>query len=139
MTTLLEDAKTYKKEYFLFGEGYEHFYFITNDYYGEALLWMLCNPDATTKRFMRFFCSLSAHPRKDSAIENDAVTEDGMPILFAYQPDLPTSIVSMQPWSYCKGSGIIVCFNFQEDALRPFCGAELNCKQSTSLTLRGGF
>lgn len=32
MTTLLEDAKTYKKEHFLFGEGYEHFYFLTNDY-----------------------------------------------------------------------------------------------------------
>ena len=43
MTTLLEDAKTYKKEHFLFGEGYEHFYFLTNDYHGETLLWMLCN------------------------------------------------------------------------------------------------
>ena len=37
MTTLLEDAKTYKKEHFLFGEGYEHFYFLTNDYHGETL------------------------------------------------------------------------------------------------------
>ena len=45
MTTLLEDAKTYKKEYFLFGEGYEHFYFLTNDYHGETLLWLLCHPD----------------------------------------------------------------------------------------------
>lgn len=41
MTTLLEDAKTYKKEHFLFGEGYEHFYFLTNDYHGETLLWLL--------------------------------------------------------------------------------------------------
>ena len=40
---LLENTKSSEKEYFLFGEGYEHFYFITNDYYGEALLWMLCN------------------------------------------------------------------------------------------------
>ena len=45
MTTLLEDAKTYKKEHFLFGEGYEHFYFLTNDYHGETLLWLLCHPD----------------------------------------------------------------------------------------------
>lgn len=45
MTTLLEDAKTYKKEHFLFGEGYEHFYFLTNDYHGETLLWLLCRPD----------------------------------------------------------------------------------------------
>lgn len=45
MTTLLKDAKTYKKEHFLFGEGYEHFYFLTNDYHGETLLWLLCHPD----------------------------------------------------------------------------------------------
>lgn len=33
---LLENSKGSEREYFLFGEGYEHFYFITNDYYGEG-------------------------------------------------------------------------------------------------------
>ena len=35
------NAKTYKKEHFLFDECYEHFYFLTNDYHGETLLWLL--------------------------------------------------------------------------------------------------
>lgn len=83
---LLENTKSSEKEYFLFGEGYEHFYFITNDYYGEALLWMLCNPDAT-KQFHALLLQSFCPSPKDSAIENDAVTEDGTPILFAYQPD----------------------------------------------------
>ena len=62
---------------------------------------------------------------KDSAIENDAVTEDGMPILFAYQPDLPKLYRFYAALELHKRSGIIVCFNFQEDALRPFCGSRI--------------
>lgn len=121
---LLENTKSSEKEYFLFGEGYEHFYFITNDYYGEALLWMLCNPDAT-KQFHALLLQSFCPSPKDSAIENDAVTEDGMPILFAYQPDLPKLYRFYAALELHKRSGIIVCFNFQEDALRPFCGSRI--------------
>ena len=123
-TKALEDAKTYKKEHFLFGEGYEHFYFITNDYYGEALLWMLCNPDAT-KQFHALLLQSFCPSPKDSAIENDAVTEDGTLILFAYQPDLPKLYRFYAALELHKRSGIIVCFDFQEDALRPFCGSRI--------------
>ena len=102
----------------------EHFYFITNDYYGEALLWMLCNPDATKQFYALLLQSFCPSP-KDSAIENDAVTEDGTPILFAYQPDLPKLYRFYAALELHKHSGIIVCFDFQEDALRPFCGSRI--------------
>ena len=121
---LLENTKSSEKEYFLFGEGYEHLYFITNDYYGEALLWMLCNPDAT-KQFHALLLQSFCPSPKDSAIENDAVTEDGTPILFAYQPDLPKLYRFYAALELHKRSGIIVCFDFQEDALRPFCGSRI--------------
>ena len=121
---LLENTKSSEKEYFLFGEGYEHFYFITNDYYGEALLWMLCNPDAT-KQFHALLLQSFCPSPKDSAIENDAVTEDGTLILFAYQPDLPKLYRFYAALELHKRSGIIVCFDFQEDALRPFCGSRI--------------
>lgn len=121
---LLENTKSSEKEYFLFGESYEHFYFITNDYYGEALLWMLCNPDAT-KQFHALLLQSFCPSPKDSAIENDAVTEDGTPILFAYQPDLPKLYRFYAALELHKRSGIIVCFDFQEDALRPFCGSRI--------------
>ena len=90
----------------------------------EALLWMLCNPDAT-KQFHALLLQSFCPSPKDSAIENDAVTEDGTPILFAYQPDLPKLYRFYAALELHKRSGIIVCFDFQEDALRPFCGSRI--------------
>ena len=44
LRTLLERSQTHKRDHFLLHDGYEHFYFLTNDSYGEALLQMLCLP-----------------------------------------------------------------------------------------------
>ena len=88
MTTLLEDAKTYKKEHFLFGEGYEHFYFLTNDYHGETLLWLLCHSDVIGRLSAMLLQELQP-PCRNAFIENDARTDAGTPILFCYLPDLP--------------------------------------------------
>lgn len=121
LCVLLENAKGTDREYFLFGEGYEHFHFIANDYYGETLLWMLCNPEVAVQLhalLLQSFCP----PQRDSAIEHDAVAEDGTPVLFACLPDLPKLYRFYAAMELHKRSGIIVCFDFQADALRPFCG-----------------
>lgn len=76
MTTLLEDAKTYKKEHFLFGEGYEHFYFLTNDYHGETLLWLLCHSDVIGRLSAMLLQELQP-PCRNAFIENDARTDAG--------------------------------------------------------------
>ena len=70
MTTLLEDAKTYKKEHFLFGEGYEHFYFLTNDYHGETLLWLLYHPDVIGQLNAMLLQELQP-PCRNAFIDND--------------------------------------------------------------------
>ena len=85
---------------------------------------MLCNPDAT-KQFHALLLQSFCPSPKDSAIENDAVTEDGTLILFAYQPDLPKLYRFYAALELHKRGGIIVCFDFQEDALRPFCGSRI--------------
>ena len=74
MATLLEDAKTYKKEHFLFGEGYEHFYFLTNDYHGETLLWLLCHPEIIGQLNAMLLQELQP-PCRNAFIENDARTD----------------------------------------------------------------
>ncbi len=121
MTTLLEDAKTYKKEHFLFGEGYEHFYFLTNDYHGEMLLWLLCHPDVIGQLNAMLLQELQQSCR-NAFIENDARTDAGAPILFCYLPDLPRMFRFLSALELLQMKGAILCFDFQADALRPLCG-----------------
>ena len=124
LCVLLENAKGSEREYFLFGEGYAHFYFITNDYYGETLLWILYNPEVAVQLHTLLLQSFRP-PQRDTAIENDAVTEDGTPVLFACQPDLPKLYRFYAALELHKRSGIIVCFDFQEDALQPLCSSRI--------------
>ena len=121
MTTLLEDAKTYKKERFLFGEGYEHFYFLTNDYHGETLLWLLCHPDVIGQLNAMLLQELQP-PCRNAFIENDARTDAGAPILFCYLPDLPRLFRFLSALELLQMKGAILCFDFQADALQPLCG-----------------
>ncbi|MDR3941176.1 MAG: hypothetical protein Q3X39_02410 [Gemmiger sp.] len=121
MTTLLEDAKTYKKEHFLFGEGYEHFYFLTNDYHGEMLLWLLCHPDVIGQLNAMLLQELQ-QSCSNAFIENDARTDAGAPILFCYLPDLPRMFRFLSALELLQMKGAILCFDFQADALRPLCG-----------------
>ena len=121
MTTLLEDAKTYKKEHFLFGEGYEHFYFLTNDYHGETLLWLLCHPEIIGQLNAMLLQELQP-PCRNAFIENDARTDAGAPILFCYLPDLPRLFRFLSALELLQMKGAILCFDFQADALRSLCG-----------------
>ena len=120
-TKALEDAKTYKKEHFLFGEGYEHFYFLTNDYHGETLLWLLCRPDVIGQLNATLLQELQL-PCRNAFIENDARTDAGAPILFCYLPDLPRLFRFLSALELLQMKGAILCFDFQAGALRPLCG-----------------
>lgn len=62
--------------------------------------------------------SQDLHAKKPGwAIEHDAVTPDGKPVLFAYILDIPRINrfqAALQLWGM---SGTLVCFDFQKDAL----------------------
>ena len=120
-TKALEDAKTYKKEHFLFGEGYEHFYFLTNDYHGETLLWLLCHPEIIGQLNAMLLQELQP-PCRNAFIENDARTDAGAPILFCYLPDLPRLFRFFSALELLQMKGAILCFDFQADALQALCG-----------------
>ena len=113
--------KTYKKEHFLFGEGYEHFYFLTNDYHGETLLWLLCHPDIIGQLNAMLLRELQP-PCRNAYIENDARTDAGAPILFCYLPDLPRLFRFLSALELLQMKGAILCFDFQANALQPLCG-----------------
>ena len=121
LRTLLERSKTHRRDHFLFNDGYEHFYFLTNDSYGETLLQLLCHPETIrqvdTELLQEFQPSLP-----NSRLECDAVDDSGAPVLFCYLPDIPRLYRFVSALDLLNGTGILVCFDFQADALRPLCG-----------------
>lgn len=121
LRTLLERAQTGRRDHFLLHDGYEHFYFLTNDFYGETLLRLLCSPESIAQLdalLQQDFQPLSSGSR----FEHDALTDSGAPVLFSYLPDIPRLFRFISAINFLKYSGVIVCFDFQADALRPLCG-----------------
>lgn len=118
---LLERAQTGKRDHFLLHDGYEHFYFLTNDFYGESLLWILCHPESIAQLDSLLQQDFQP-PSPDSRFEHDALAGSGALVLFSYLPDIPRLFRFISAINFLKYSGIIVCFDFQADALRPLCG-----------------
>ena len=102
-------------------QAYEHFYFLTNDYHGETLLWLLCRPDVIGQLNATLLQELQL-PCRNAFIENDARTDAGAPILFCYLPDLPRLFRFLSALELLQMKGAILCFDFQAGALRPLCG-----------------
>ena len=118
---LLERAQTGKRDHFLLHDSYEHFYFLTNDFYGESLLWLLCHPESIAQLDALLQQDFQP-PSSGSRFEHDAVSGSGSPVLFSYLPDIPRLFRFISAINFLQSNGVIVCFDFQADALRPLCG-----------------
>lgn len=109
------------KQYFLLDGSYEHFYFLTNDRRGEKILRLLCNAELSEKLDSILLADLDERDKR-LPLENDAVDSGGNPVLLSYACDLPRikrfdTAVRLQ-----NRTGTVICFDFQEDALRRCCG-----------------
>lgn len=109
------------KNYFVLDGSYERFCFLTNDHHGEVLLRLLCDEELDND--LRELLLLDLEPRQLSeTVENDAMTPDGAPVLFAYDCDLPrirrfdTALRLQDRYS------ILICFDHQAEVLRRYCG-----------------
>lgn len=61
-------------------------------------------------------------------MENDAMDGD-MPVLFGYTCDMPRLQRFDNALSIHERAGLVICFDFQEEAYRRFCGplVQLQC------------
>lgn len=59
------------------------------------------------------------------AIEHDAFEADGTPVLFCYFFDLPRIARFNSALDLMDSSGTIICFDFQVDVLRRYCGSRV--------------
>lgn len=108
------------KHYFLLDGSYENFYFVTNDEKGELLLRFLCDPDLCNQLdelLSSDLCLADYH----YLVENDAMTEDGTPVLFAYTCDLYRIKKFNSGLVKHEMKGIMYCFEYQAEVLRKCC------------------
>lgn len=112
-----------RQNYFLSGEGFRHFHYLTNDYHGEVILGLLCDPDK--RAVLDGILSEDLAPaRPGFVVENDAMEGDS-PALFAYTCDLPRIKRFDNGLGMQEMAGTLYCFDFQEDALRQMCRADI--------------
>lgn len=107
--------------FFLLDGNYRHFYYLTNDQQGERLLRLLCDPDKTACLNATLSQGWQAAD-PNLPVENDAIDGNGKPVLFGYFLDIPRIYRFLTALQLQEREGILVCFDFQEEALRRLCG-----------------
>lgn len=116
---LMTNTGDTKKNYFVLDGNYDNFHFITNDHQGEVILKLLCSRERVAE--LSKILSENLYAREPGwLIENDAVDENGDPVLFAYSFDLPRIVRFNTALQLQNRQGIVICFDFQADVLRRF-------------------
>ena len=108
------------EQYMLLDDNYENFYFVTNDEKGEMLLRLLCRPDLCTE-LDEILTEDLCYADPGALIENDAMTEDGRPVILAYKCNLNRIQKFDTSLKLQKKRGVIICFDYQAEVLRRFC------------------
>ena len=107
--------------YFLLDGSFPHFYYLTNDRYGEAILRLLC--DTQQRRTLDVILADGLHEGIPNwRVENDAIDSEGNPVLFAYTCDFPRIRRFDTALELHGMTGTLICFDYQEEALREICG-----------------
>ena len=110
-----------KHDYFMLDGSYNHIHFLPNSHHGEVILALLCDPVKTAELDQILSQGLTAG-KGSGATEQDAAEPDGTPVLFAYSCDLPRIVRFNTSLELTGRIGTLICFDFQADVLRRFCG-----------------
>ena len=113
-----------KHDYFMLDGSYDHFYFLTNNHQGEVILALLCDP-LKTAELNRILSQGLIAGNTGKAIEQDAAEQDGTPVLFGYSCDLPRITRFSTSLDLMERPGTLICFDFQADVLRRYCGSRV--------------
>lgn len=123
LDTLLGVGDGLSHNHFVLDGSYDHFYFLTNDCRGETLLRFLCDGNLRVMLDSILMEDLSP-PLADSPIENDAMDGD-TPVLFGYLCDMPRLRRFDTALSLHMQNGVVICFDFQEEAYRRCLGPQI--------------
>lgn len=113
------DTKTHN--YFVLDGNFDHFYYLTSDHCGAVLLQLLC--EAGLRMALNEILAEDLSPRDPCyPVDNDGMDETGSPVLFAYTCDMPRIRRFDTALELHGQTGTLICFDFQEEALRRICG-----------------
>ena len=107
--------------YFVMNGSFQHVHYLTNDHHGEVVLQHLFNLERKVVLDEILSENLSAS-RPGWPIENDGIDEAGAPVLFGYTCDMPRIQRYDTALELHGKNGTLICFDFQEESLRRFCG-----------------
>lgn len=123
LDTLLGVGDGLSHNHFVLDGSYDHFYFLTSDRRGETLLRLLCDGTLRVMLDSILMEDLSP-PLTGSPIENDAMDGD-TPVLFGYLCDMPRLRRFDTALSLHVRRGVVICFDFQEEAYRRCLGPQI--------------
>lgn len=110
-----------RRGYFMLDGSFDCFCYLTNDHRGEVILKLLCDPEKRAALNRLLSSDLNAK-EPGWLVENDAIDHDGDPVLFAYDFDMPRIVRFTTALGLHGRRGTILCFDFQADVLRRYCG-----------------
>ncbi len=117
---LLDSTGGFRKQFFMVDNTFEHLYFVPNDESGIIMLKFLTDEKLDAE--LREMLSEGYLPQtSDFNVENDAISEDGCPVLFAYDFDFVKIKRFVEGVFYKELKGIIYCFDFQKDVIANYC------------------
>lgn len=112
------------RNYFVLDGSYDHFYYLPSDHRGEVILQLLSHPGLRADLDGVLSENLYAN-RPGWLIENDAMEENEVPVLFAYTCDMPRIQRFDTALELHGRKGTLICFDFQEEMLRRICGQQV--------------
>ncbi len=124
MEVLMGPGNTATHSYFVLDGSLEHFHYLTNDRRGEVILRLLCDP-VLKGELDGLLSEDLTECRPGWTIENDGFDEAGAPVLFGYTCDMPRIRRFDTALELYEQDGTLICFDFQEEALRRICGPRI--------------
>ena len=122
--SILTDGDSQTRCFFLLDGNYEHFYYLTNDHRGDVLLRLLCDM-VRREELDRILIQGLCEREEGFTVENDAIDENGNPVLFGYFLDIPRINRFCTALQLQDRQGTIICFDFQKEALAHLCGGQV--------------
>lgn len=134
---LLTSTGGYRRSYFYLDTSFDVFHFIPDNHAGEILIRLLCSP-SLSEALRQLLLSDLKPTCPDYGLEYDAVSED-MPVLLAYDFDMLRISRFLTGLSMHRRHGIIICFDFQKEALLQYCGESVTINTIDLAKFERGF
>ena len=118
---LLTSTGGYRRQYFRLDGTFERFYFAPNTPEGESQIRILCS-DSVKSALNNLLLSDLVPKEPGLRVDHDALSNDGIPILFAFEFDMERLRRFHDSLELFGETGMVYCFDFQKPVLEKYLG-----------------